>query len=112
MEDLSLNGLTHKKRTEHCLGISNSLLCSLLRSRKQGHTNEEKSVKRVKLDKLDNFDKELTKNTVFGLFNKNECATLRKLEAFLAKNCDLEISKYKLWKTLHIWEQKVFSRKN
>jgi hypothetical protein len=43
-------------------------------------------VKRVKLDKLDNFDKELTKNTVFGLFNKNECATLIKLEAFLGAN--------------------------
>jgi transposase len=93
-------------------------LRSLLRSRKQGHTNEEKSVKRVKLDKLDNFDKELIKTTVLDLFNKNECVTLRKLKA---KNCDLEISKYKLWKTLHelgfrykkiIWEQKVFSRKN
>ena len=69
-----------QKRTEHCLGISNSLLRSLLRSRKQGHTNEEKSVKRVKLDKLDNFDKELIKKTVFDLFNKNECVTLRKLK--------------------------------
>lgn len=58
-------------------------------------------MKRVKLDKLDNFDKELIKKTVFDLFNKNECVTLRKLKAFLAKNCDLEISKYKLWKTLH-----------
>ena len=53
-------------------------------------------MKRVKLDKLDNFDKELIKKTVFDLFNKNEC-----VKAFLAKNCDLEISKYKLWKTLH-----------
>jgi hypothetical protein len=38
-------------------------------------------VKRVKLDKLDNFDKELIKKTVFDLFNKNECVTLRKLKA-------------------------------
>ena len=95
---------------------SNSLLCFLLRSRKQGHTNEEKYMKRVKLDKLDNCDKELIKKTVFDLFNKIECVTLRKLKAVLANNCDLEISKYKLWKTLHelgfrykkiIWEQNV-----
>jgi len=57
-----------QKRTEHCLGISNSLLRSLLRSRKQGHTNEEKSMKRVKLDKLDNFDKELIKIKLYLIF--------------------------------------------
>ena len=67
-----------QKRTEHCLGISNSLLRSLLRSRKQGPTNEEKSVKRVKLDKLDNFDKELIKKTVFDLFNKKRMCYLKK----------------------------------
>ena len=49
---------------------------------------------------MDSFDKDLIRRVVVGLFWKNEYVSIRKLRVTLEKNHSLELSKYKLWKTL------------
>jgi hypothetical protein len=60
----------------------------------------EKSVNKYK-DSLDSFDKDLIRRVVVVFFSKNEYVSIRKLYVTLEKNHSLEVSKCKLWKTLH-----------
>ena len=71
-------------RTIQALGVSRSLLYSLLKKSTKFENSEENS-KPMKRDSLDSFDKDLIRRVVQNLFSKH----MR------------HISKYKLWKTLH-----------
>ena len=61
----------------------------------------QENKKTFKKDSLDQFDKGVIKNVIYGYFSKNKCVSLRKLKVKLDENHGIKLTKYKLWKTLH-----------
>jgi len=90
------------KRATHCLNISLDSLRKILKVRDESKSMEfQENNKTFKKDSLDQFDKDVIKNVIYGYFSKNKCVTLRKLKVELDENHGIKLTKYKLWKTLH-----------
>ena len=71
-------------RTIQALGVSRSLLYSLLKKSTKCENSVENS-KPMKRDSLDSFE-DLIRRVVQNLFSKNEFVSLKKLRTYLAEN--------------------------
>ena len=90
------------KRAAHCLNISLDSLRKILKARYESKSMEyQENKKTFKKDSLDQFDKDVIKNVIYGYLSKNKCVTLRELKVKLDENHGIKLTKYKLWKTLH-----------
>ena len=67
----------------------------------EGESSEPKCEKRGRKEKLDTFQKDLIKRSVYKFFERNEMMTIKRLRKYLIEQENLNVSKYILMKLLH-----------
>ena len=96
----------YAKRTEDIFKLSRSALNRIVNKDKttkdnDSHEETEYIEKRGRKDKLDSFQKDLIKRSVYKFYERNEMMTLKKLKAYLSEHENLNVSKYLLLRHLH-----------
>ena len=96
----------YAKRTEDIFKLSRSALNRIVNKDKTTNDNDsndknERIETRGRKDKLDSFQKDLIKRSVYKFYERNEMMTIKKLKAYLSEHENLNVSKYLLLRHLH-----------
>ena len=91
------------KRTSHIFKISKSTLARIIDDKNTGtEGNEEVTNRKIGTnEKLDDFQKDVIKRSVYKFYERNEMMTIKRLKSYLSENEDMDVSKYILLKLLH-----------
>ena len=92
----------YAKRTEDIFKISRRSLNRIVsKGKSDANNNEKNSDTRGRKEKLDDFQKDLIKRSVYKFYERNEMMTLKRLKTYLSEHENLNVSKYLLFKHLH-----------
>ena len=93
----------YAKRTLDIFKLSNSTLKRIIQAKDSNSETrgDLKTETRGAKEKLDTFQKDLIKRSVYKFFERNEMMTIKRLRKYLIEHENLNVSKYILMKLLH-----------
>ena len=93
----------YAKRTLDIFKLSNSTLKRIIQAKDSNSETrgDLKTETRGAKEKLDTFQKDLIKRSVYKFFERNEMMTIKRLRKYLIEHENLNVSKYILIKLLH-----------